>query len=317
MRRFWESLKNHFIPHKGNAFRPHILRRRWLLFFLAVIFAGEGFFVASLIARQSGFNFLAAVVQSELITLTNSARQDSRLSTLKEDARLNAAAKAKAQDMAKVGYFSHVGPDGKQPWSWIAESGYNYQYAGENLAVRFVDSKDVVNAWMASPTHRANIVKPAYREIGIGVADGLYQGQPATFVVQYFGKSEASAPVQGKVLGAETSPAQEGATSLENSLVRSVARLAAEPRSTAELLLGGIAALMVLALALTFFFHIQVQPLEMLLGGAFVAVFAVSLIVFNSQLLSSTMTVGDQSASAVDTVRGGVVIGDSGASAQR
>ena len=60
----------------------------------------------------------------------------------------------KAQDMATLGYFAHVSPDGKTPWYWIEKVGYDYQYAGENLAINFSDSKDVTNAWMASPLHK-------------------------------------------------------------------------------------------------------------------------------------------------------------------
>jgi hypothetical protein len=79
-----------------------------------------------------------------------------------------------------------VTPDGKQPWYWFDLVGYPYTYAGENLAVNFTDSKDVENAWMASPTHHANLVKPQYTQVGIGVAQGRYQGKEATFVVQFF-----------------------------------------------------------------------------------------------------------------------------------
>ncbi|MEI6553150.1 MAG: CAP domain-containing protein, partial [bacterium] len=73
------------------------------------------------------------------------------------------------------------------PWYWIDQTGYQYSSAGENLAVNFDYSKDVVQAWMNSPTHRANIVKAKYQEIGIGIAEGFYQGRPSVFVVQMFG----------------------------------------------------------------------------------------------------------------------------------
>ena len=175
----------------------------------------------------------------------------------------------------------------------------------------------MARAWRASPTHRANIVKPVYREIGVGIANGLYKGQPATFVVQYFGKSEGNTLAQGQVLGAEVFSSQSGLSSLENSLGRAVARLAAEPRSTSEWLFGGVAALVVPALGLAFFIHIEVQPTEMLLGAGFVAVFAVSLIAINAQLLSAPEGGVGQSASVAETLRVGVVIGDSGAAVQR
>lgn len=185
---FWEKLKRHFLPSHHNAYRPHVLRSNWLGIFLAIVLAAEGFMVANLVARQSSQSFLAAVVSGDIIALTNEERITERVGTLTENAKLTAAAQAKADDMAAKGYFSHVGPDGKEPWTWISEAQYDYKYAGENLAVRFVDSSDVVKAWIASPSHRANLVKGVYTDIGIGVANGTYQGQPAIFVVQYFGK---------------------------------------------------------------------------------------------------------------------------------
>lgn len=129
----------------------------------------------------------AAVIESEIVAMTNDERTANSVGQLTENTLLDQAAQAKADDMAAKGYFSHTGPDGKTPWQWVAGAGYVYQYAGENLAVRFTDSSEVINAWMASPTHRANIVKPQYTQIGVGIADGTYEGAPATFVVQYFG----------------------------------------------------------------------------------------------------------------------------------
>src|SRR3989344_3261232 len=162
MQRLLQWVKDIFVPSKDNTYRPHVLRRGMLIFFLGLALAAEGFLVANLVTRQSGASFLAAVVQSEIIALTNTARAEGGVGALTEQTQLDAAAQAKAQDMAAKGYFAHVGPDGREPWAWITDAGYNYQYAGENLAVRFVDSKDVVSGWMASPTHRANIIKPVY-----------------------------------------------------------------------------------------------------------------------------------------------------------
>jgi len=88
--------------------------------------------------------------------------------------------------MASKGYFAHYSPSGLSPWYWFTKAGYSYKKAGENLAVNFKDSDDVVRAWMNSPTHKANIVKEGYTEIGIGIAEGVYQGKKATFVVQLF-----------------------------------------------------------------------------------------------------------------------------------
>lgn len=338
MHRLWHWVKDHTIPHAGNAYRPHLLRRGWLVFFLAMVLATEGFLVASLVARQSGGSFLAEVIASQLISLTNEQRASESLTILSENSELDAAAQAKAQDMAAKGYFAHVGPDGKQPWDWIAGSGYDYQYAGENLAVRFIDSKDVINAWMESPTHRANIEKGAYREIGIGIAQGVYKGESATYVVQYFGSPAAVAraaatpaqpaaatPVQDStaaepvladaepapqtaptvVLGAESptvqtvapsSPAAHQTESWVQSLGRTFAQALSDPRHSTSWVIGGVAALLVLLIALAFFLHIHIQPTNMLLSGAAVAGVALMLLGFNASILGAS---GGQSASAV------------------
>jgi hypothetical protein len=129
---------------------------------------------------------MAAVLPAVLADLTNTERQDQKLPTLTVSPILNQAADMKAKDMATNGYFAHTSPGGKTPWYWLDAVGYKYQYAGENLAINFSDSKDVTTAWMNSPTHRANIVKGNYTEIGTGVASGVYQGRETIFVAQVY-----------------------------------------------------------------------------------------------------------------------------------
>ncbi len=303
---FFEWLKDHFVPSHRNAYRPHFLRRQALLFLLVVMLVAEGALVANLLARQSGNSFLAAVIQSEILLLTNTERSQNKVGTLKENTLLDRSAQAKADDMATKGYFAHIGPDGAQPWAWIKSAGYNYRYAGENLAVRFVDSKEVVDAWMASPTHRANIVKQNYTEVGIGIAQGVYKGQPATFVVQHFGapvpvvasRPAASAPavalataatatpavpvVSPVILGAQTATP---APSFGNVLARLVGRAFSEPQATTGWILGGVLTLLALALALAFFHRIQIQAHDLLLPGMVVAGVALTLLLINGSAL--------------------------------
>jgi hypothetical protein len=97
----------------------------------------------------------------------------------------------KAQHMANNEYFAHYSPDGVSPWYWFNEVSYNFVHAGENLAIHFTDSGDVVEAWMESPTHRANIMNGNYAEIGVGTAEGTYEGYPTVYVVQLFGTPSA------------------------------------------------------------------------------------------------------------------------------
>ena len=84
-------------------------------------------------------------------------------------------------------YWAHTAPDGTEPWTFMHQMGYQYVVAGENLARDFGQTDEMVSAWLASPTHRANIMNPKYQEIGIAVIDGVLEGYETTLVVQMFG----------------------------------------------------------------------------------------------------------------------------------
>ncbi|HSE35616.1 MAG TPA: CAP domain-containing protein, partial [Candidatus Paceibacterota bacterium] len=73
-------------------------------------------------------------------------------------------------------------------------AGYRFKYAGENLAVNFDDSVAVDRAWMASPSHRANLMSDRYTEIGIAMATGTYKGRQTVFIVQLFGTPAKARP---------------------------------------------------------------------------------------------------------------------------
>ena len=121
-----------------------------------------------------------------IITLANTDRARHALSPLADSALLDAAAQAKADDMVASSYFAHYSPSGISPWHWFTLAGYSYTHAGENLAINFTDSGALEAAWMASPAHRANILKSIYTETGVGVAHGAYLGSPAVFIVELF-----------------------------------------------------------------------------------------------------------------------------------
>jgi hypothetical protein len=89
--------------------------------------------------------------------------------------------------MFKLQYWAHYGPNKESPWQFILQSGYTYAYAGENLAKGFSDSQSVHDAWMASPTHRANIMDPQFQEVGIATVKGNLLGAEVFLVVQMFG----------------------------------------------------------------------------------------------------------------------------------
>jgi uncharacterized protein YkwD len=181
-------IKDHFIPSKANDFQPHFLRLRFALLLLAFIFTVEGFFLAHTLFILPNSNYFAAIFATVLVDETNNTRSSEKLGQLRVSSVLEKAAQLKADDMAAKGYFAHNSPDGKTPWYWFEQVGYDYAAAGENLAVNFTDSKDVTEAWLASPTHRANIMNANYTEIGIATAKGMYKGKDAIFVVQEFGR---------------------------------------------------------------------------------------------------------------------------------
>ncbi len=109
------------------------------------------------------------------------------MSPLQMNDLLSRAALLKAEDMLRRDYFSHRDPDGQMPWYWLDRVGYDYLFAGENLALNFNDSKKVMKAWLDSPSHRANLMNENYTEIGIGVAEGLFEGKEVVLAVQFFG----------------------------------------------------------------------------------------------------------------------------------
>jgi len=192
-KRLHGHLKDHLIPHEGNNFKPLLFTAAGVgAVILLLLLVQIAYFVQTRIVFTQT-DFLASVLPGVLATLTNEDRTNAGIQALTEDAHLARAAQMKAEDMAAKGYFAHVDPEGRQPWYWFKQAGYDYTYAGENLAVNFTDSQDVEEAWMNSPTHHANIVKAQYTRIGIGVAKGVYKGEETTFVVQFFATPRAVA----------------------------------------------------------------------------------------------------------------------------
>ncbi len=127
------------------------------------------------------------ITTQRMIDLTNESRKDSGLLPLKINSKLIASAEAKANDMFKFQYFDHNSPSGVTPWYWIKSAGYDYLYAGENLAIDFVTAEGTHMALMRSITHRDNILKPNYTEIGIVVKKGIFEGNESIIIVQQFG----------------------------------------------------------------------------------------------------------------------------------
>lgn len=148
----------------------------------------------------------SAITENNIFNLTNSQRSTYKVNKLAWNYKLANAARAKAQDMINKDYFSHNTPSGATPWTFITAAGYNYIYAGENLGMNFTVAEDLMTAWMNSGGHRANILSSNFKELGVGVVTGEYQGYTTTMVVQMFG-TQAQA-VYSPDTDNDTSPAK-------------------------------------------------------------------------------------------------------------
>ena len=186
MRRF---LRHFFLPHHTNNHRAKALHPDTMLVYIFLLAVFN--FSFRYIHQQfpSVLGYATDIRLSELLDLTNQKRAALGLSQLKLNEKLSLAAAKKAQDMFANDYWSHTSPKGKTPWEFVISSGYEYSMAGENLAKNFSNSSGVVEAWMASQTHKDNIIKPGYRDIGFAIVNGVLNGEETTLVVQMFGAS--------------------------------------------------------------------------------------------------------------------------------
>lgn len=309
--RLVSRLKLLFIPHARNAYRPLVLRAQNLAVILLATLIVEGLMVAQIVANTSFKDLFAAVLPVSIEAFTNDARAVLSLSPLAENELLRRAAQRKAEDMAANGYFSHESPDGRAPWDFMKAAGYDYLHAGENLAVHFYDSSDVVSAWMASPSHRANIVKPVYTEIGIGIAAGLYEGKQTTFVVQFFGtpKQARAAVASSQALAgaseepdASVEPAVAGEAMSEGQPASALARIVGSPRVTALWILSGFSALLMVGLLFAFVIKIHIQPLDLLGNGALVLTVILGLLFLNGRIFAGELALTRQAAATVAAV---------------
>ncbi len=137
----------------------------------------------------------AYLTSSGTIDWTNKQRATENLPALKYNTLLARSAQKKLEDMFQRQYFAHNAPDGTTPGQVIESVGYEYITTGENLALgNFSDDQALVQAWMDSPGHRANIMNTRYQEIGVAVGRGIYDGQEVWIAVQHFGKPYSSCP---------------------------------------------------------------------------------------------------------------------------
>lgn len=210
----WQDL---LIPHSRNNYRAKLLQPASLVVVVAIFLVsqfGLNFFA---LTSPSILGFASEITADQVIDLTNQKRLEQGLPPLKVSPVLNQVAQRKANDMFTVGYWAHTSPTGRDPWSFFREVGYDYLYAGENLARDFMDSESVVTAWMNSPTHRDNIINNHYQEIGLAVVNGNLDGVETTLVVQVFGTPTPAPKKETGLLNRLTVP-QVGAAAAAEAL---------------------------------------------------------------------------------------------------
>lgn len=125
--------------------------------------------------------------EQQVLELTNAIRAEAGLPALRFDAALSAAADKHSQDMAEKNYFSHTQPDGDRLSDRVHDEGYNYSRVGENIAAGYTTPEAVVQGWMNSSGHRANILNPGYEEIGVGYHEDQGSDVYTHYWTQVFG----------------------------------------------------------------------------------------------------------------------------------
>lgn len=144
------------------------------------------FFIFSFLGTPTQAGFETNYTNTTLLQVINQDRGQNGVLPLADNLELDRAAMAKAEDILAQGYFAHISPQGAVPWDFIKSEGYDYAYAGENLALNYTNPLELEKDFLASPAHRDNLLSPAYSEIGIAVLHGTYKGQPAVITVQMF-----------------------------------------------------------------------------------------------------------------------------------
>lgn len=159
------------------------------------------------------------LTKNGVISWTNRMREQEGLPVLLENELLNKSAKKKLDDMFQRQYFEHETPTGEGPADFVEAANYEYITIGENLALgNFLNDKELVDGWMNSPGHRANILNSKYKEIGVAVGQGVYEGKKTWLAVQHFGKPISACPTVDESLLAVSKEKRAQADALSQDL---------------------------------------------------------------------------------------------------
>jgi hypothetical protein len=181
------TLVHYLYPHTSNNQKPRLLHTSTLFLLSVFLIFYQVILQVLPLTGVKILGYAANIPPDEIIRLTNTKRQEAGVADLQYSAVLSQAAKTKGEHMLANNYWSHVAPDGTEPWKFFTDSGYKYRYAGENLARDFSDPGSAISAWMASPSHKDNMLSGKYKEIGVAVVEGDLNGVETTIIVQLFG----------------------------------------------------------------------------------------------------------------------------------
>jgi hypothetical protein len=184
LKTIFDKVKQFILPSEFNGYKSPFLQSK-ILFYFALILVILKLSTVLLSLNLPVNIFFADITKSSLENFVNQTRLSLGLKELSGNSKLDQAAKLKAQNMINDQYFSHTSPSGITPWYWFLKAGYNYKYAGENLAIGFFESREVFQAWLNSSSHKANIINPKYTEMGTAVLSG-FGDQNTIVVVQEF-----------------------------------------------------------------------------------------------------------------------------------
>ena len=190
-----QKLRHWFTPHLTNNFRAKLLHNSGILAVIGMVMGSYIFLHLLDNPSLHILGFTSSVTIDEVVRATNAQRMGAGVKPLSYNEKLADAARRKAANMLSEDYWAHNSPSGKSPWVWFNQAGYHYLYAGENLAKDFGDTTRLMAAWMASPTHKDNVVNSKYTEIGVAVVPGTLQGQETVLVVQLFGTPSSAGSV--------------------------------------------------------------------------------------------------------------------------
>jgi hypothetical protein len=218
--KFKNFVQHYFLPHYSNNYRAKFLHANFFVIYIIFLLIIQIGLKKITVVDSSILGYATNITIEEILRHVNEERQKNGLKPLVLSTELSQAAMNKATDMFKNDYWAHISPTGVTPWDFISESGYKYIYAGENLAKNFDTSKEVFQAWMNSPTHKANLLKNEYTEIGLAVINGNLMGEETTLVVQEFGSRQIAGNLNQNLQNSQYS--SEGSISEEKGIIANI-----------------------------------------------------------------------------------------------